>query len=154
MILVNVALAAEPVLAVECARAIHFATPYRWTWAADRPSIDDATALVVRADADLLRPRAVGGPVLYVGGWPAEVLWWSGDEALVLAPVAVADTVSAWFGSAQLPERVDAEHRKAETTAAAAITPVSIQSRSASLTWSGSRRALVSVLEGWADTCR
>ena len=154
MILVNLALAAEPVTAVDCARPVHFATPYRWSWAADLPAITEATALVIRADPELVRPRDVGGAVLYVAGWPAEVLWWSGDTAVVLAPLALHTAVQAWFGSTTLPERVDASHRKAETVDASRIASMPVKAWAADLAWTGSRRALVDTLRAWADACR
>ena len=104
-----------PAEAVDCLRAVHFSTPYRWNWSAEHSAVVDATALVVRADPELLRPRDIGQRVLYVEGWPAEILAREADRALILAPVALpAGPVRVWFGGDTLPERVDARQRLVE----------------------------------------
>jgi hypothetical protein len=145
--------AADPVDAIGCARAVHFATPYAWHWSADPLAVVDATALVVRADPELLRPRAVGQPVLYVEGWPAEVLWQGGDTALVLAPLGLSGPARAWFGDDTLPERVDAAKRKAESAAAEGLERLDVKAVGTPLTWTGTRRALVNALRAWMGAC-
>jgi hypothetical protein len=132
--------------AIECARAVTFTTPYAWNWSAERVPVRDATALLVRADAELLRPRDVGQAVLYVAGWPAEVLWTEGDAAWVLAPLALEARIPAWFGPDTLPERVDAAARKAATDAAAGLLPLEPKQAGTPLTWSATRNELVAEL--------
>lgn len=152
------AVAAEPlpVAGVPCQRAVTFATPYRWRWSADHPDVVDATALVVRADAELLRPRDVGQRVLYVEGWPAEVLWQDGEQALVLVPIPVPDAgARVWFGEDALPETVDAADRDAALRAAATMGAWAPKVRTGPLAWpaGATRRALVTALRGWMETC-
>ncbi|MES2645125.1 MAG: hypothetical protein V4850_36900 [Myxococcota bacterium] len=145
-----------PVESIACQRTIQFATPYPWTWSADTRAITEATALVVHADATLLRPRQVAQPVLLVEGWPAEVVWQVDDRALVLAPLTVPDTgARVWFGGTVLPETVDAKQRSA---ALARVTTWPIQAakqRAEPLAWpaEASRRELVTVLRGWMERC-
>ena len=143
-----------PVAAVVCQRALTFAQPYRWRWSADHPNVVDATALVVRADAELLRTRDVGQRVLYVEGWPAEVLWTEGDRALVLAPLTIPDTgARVWFGDEALPETVGSAERVTALRAASSIAVAPPRVRAAPLAWDASRRELVAVLRAWAEGC-
>ena len=143
-----------PVTAVVCQRALTFSQPYRWRWSADHPNVVDVTALVVRADAELLRTRDVGQRVLYVEGWPAEVLWTEGGRALVLAPLALPDTgARVWFGDEALPETVGAAERVTALRAAAGIALARPEVRGPALTWGASRRELVAVLRAWAEGC-
>jgi hypothetical protein len=139
---------------VPCARPVSFATPYPWAWSADHPSVRVATALLIQADADLLRPRDVGQRVLYVDGWPAEPLWQEGDRALVLAPVATANP-TVWFGDDALPERIDADHRQRAQVAAKGVPPLVPRAVSAPLDEpAGATRAgLVASLTDWMGKC-
>lgn len=139
-----------PVDGVSCARRIQFETPYRWSWSAERTPLTEATALLVRADADLLAPRDVGRAVLYVESWPAEMLWIRGDQALILAPLALDGPVRAWFGPYTLPERVDAAARKVAGDEARGVGPLTADVTLPPLSWSGTRSALVKVL---AEAC-
>lgn len=146
----------EPVDAVVCARPVVFATPHAWDWSAEHAPIRAGTALVVRANADLLTTRDVGQRVLYVDGWPAEVLWTGGDRALVLAPV-VGDLggLRAWFGDETLPERVD-EGLRARARDDARALPLRPPLRtSETFDWSatGGRDAAILALRGWMEGC-
>lgn len=114
--------APEPVARVACVRPVTFTTPHPWSWSAEHTPIHEGSAVLVVADAELLRPRDVGQRVLYVDGWPAEVLWTDGDHALVLAPGPMPPgSFRAWFADETLPERVDAAHRERMTADAARL---------------------------------
>lgn len=133
--------------AVTCAAPVRFEKPYRWSWSAERAPITDATALIVQADPTLLRPRDLGQAVLYVEGWPAEVLWVRGDEALILAPLALPGPIRAWFGPETLPEQVDAAARKAADDEARDVVAVKPERTLPLRTWGGSRAGLVQAIE-------
>lgn len=145
-----------PVTAVSCQRPVRFEAPRRWEWSLDKPGVIDTTALVVRADPELLRPRDVGQRVLFVEGWPAEVLWHSGDRALVLAPMAVPDAgARVWFGDAVLPETIGAEERGTALGRVAGWLPQTPKARADTLAWPADarRRELVTVLRVWMERC-
>ena len=149
----------EPVARVACVRPVHFATPHPWDWSAEHVPVSEAMAVLVVADAELLRPRQVGQRVLYVDGWPAEILWTEGDRALVLAPeevgVGPAAGVRAWFGDDTLPERVDAAHRaqvSAEAARLPALAPVRVDTR-LELAPGALRTEWIGTLTVWAAGC-
>lgn len=146
----------EPVAAVTCARPLRFESPHPWNWSAEHTPVTEVSVLVVQAEAALLAPRDVGQPILYVEGWPAEVLWTGEDRALVLAPV-VGDLgrLHVWFGDTTLPERVDAAHRELARSAARDLPPRPPTWTGSALEWpaTGGRDALVATLKAWMNVC-
>ena len=101
----------------------------------DLEPVHEGLLLVVRADPALVWPRQVAQPILYAGdslaaranhGWP--------EGELVIAVFGTRDLedLPIWFGSAGLPERVDAESIAAEVELATAagigpFTPLAIE---------------------------
>jgi len=93
--------------------------PFQFTWRKEAPLVDAGWILVLEADPELLRRRQTFEPVLYVGdqtaercndAWPAPYL-----VALVPGPTPSpvgtafdAGSTRIWFGTPELPERVDA----------------------------------------------
>lgn len=145
-----------PIQGIDCQRPVHFEAPYRWEWSADKPLVVDVTALVVRGSADLLRTRNVGQQVLFVEGWPAEVLWQAGDTALVLAPLSLpAGGARVWFGDTVLPETIDADHRRASLGHVPASALHVPWKQTDTLVWPAGarRRDLVTTLRGWMEQC-
>ncbi len=110
------------------ARTFDLSEPVTFDWRAERPEYDHGVLLVIEAAPDLLYPRQVAEPVLYVGNQTAMRLnvGYRSGRLVALVPGDV-DLASApiWFGSPELPERVDAETVVAELDAAraAGITP-------------------------------
>ena len=108
-------------------------------WRKEQPAVAGGYLLVLRADPDLLRPRQAAEPVLYVGSQTAERCN-SGAEsghlvALVPAPVDATgnvqldpETVPIFFGSPDLPERIDAGAvaREVQKAVAAGVGPIRI----------------------------
>jgi len=93
--------------------------PFEHEWRAEKPLVRAGYLLVLQADPDLARPRDAYEPVLYVGEDTAERCNtpWESGRIVALAPsseladgrVALdLDTAPIWFGSLELPERVDA----------------------------------------------
>lgn len=165
MMLLGILAARAATPEVACAAPVRFDVPYAWHYAADRPSITDGVALRLDVhDAEgaaLLRPREVGQRVVYVDGWPVEVLAYGAADAaggrstaLVLAPVAWSGgPIHVGFGGETLPERVDAAVRKREAPADA-----SAQTVPADAGWTvpaGTPRASwIARMADWAEGCR
>ncbi len=97
-------------------------------WRKEKPVISSAYLLVLKVNPELVFPRQTAEPVLYVGRQTAERLNIGYESGHVVAIVpADVDLKEApiWFGTPELPERVDAETIDAEfaLAIAAGITP-------------------------------
>jgi hypothetical protein len=106
------------------ARPFTLETPYRYEWTAEKPGIDSGLILVLDVDKEFAKPRQVGVPVLYVGDTPAELanVGYESGHMIVIVPGAVdLLTAPVFFGSEQLPERVDREHGSLELQEARAL---------------------------------
>ncbi|MEO1007812.1 MAG: hypothetical protein AAFX79_04555 [Planctomycetota bacterium] len=101
---------------------IVFAQPFtldegeRSTWRKDKPMVDSGYIVVLKVNPDLVYPRQTAEPVLYIGDTTAQrmnVGYRSGHVvAIVGAEIAGDDAmdlskVKIWFGTPELPERVD-----------------------------------------------
>jgi len=112
-------------------RPFELANGFSYTWNQERPTVTSGTLLVLKvSDKNLVLPRQMPEPVLYVGDSTAQRIN-SGYEsgyvvALVPGEVDLA-TAPIWFGTPELPERVSnamVGQERAKATAAG-IGPVS-----------------------------
>ena len=114
----------QSVKALVYARAFELSEPYTYAWTADQAEITSGHLLVFEVDPAMAQPRQVESPVLYLGRTPAEILnvGVESGNMIVLVPgdVDVAASV-AYFGSWELPERVDDARGAAEEAAALAL---------------------------------
>lgn len=104
--------------------------PFVHEWRAEKPLARAGYLLALRADADLARTRETFEPVLYVGDQTAERCHpVTGDTLVVLVPAELGadgrialepESVPIWFGTLELPERVDAARIAAERALAEA----------------------------------
>ncbi len=103
------------------ARSFTLAEGYKFEWRKDQPMVKEGTILVLKVNPDLVYARQVAEPVLYVGDTTAErinVGYGSGRViAIVPGKVDLAKT-PIWFGTPELPERVDAAMIKSERATA------------------------------------
>jgi len=101
-------------------------------WRQERPSFQGGYLLVLRADAEFLRPRQGLEPVLYVGAETAQRLNNPTDSGYLVCLVPTALTPAGqlasdptqgpiWFGNPELPERVDAARARQELGEALAL---------------------------------
>lgn len=116
--------AKSPISLVE-ARAFSLAKPTTHTWRLEQPQYDQGLVLVLKVDPTLVHPRQSAEPVLYVGAQTAERVNLGHESGHVVAIVpfvngAAIDLSVApiFFGTAELPERIDGM-RAAEELAAA-----------------------------------
>ncbi|MFN0057939.1 MAG: hypothetical protein ACKVX7_05715 [Planctomycetota bacterium] len=103
------------------ARSFSVETPFTYWWTAEQPQITTGTLLVLEVESYYAYPRQVGMPVLYVGDKPAMLLnvGYTSGRLIVLVPGEIdLATTRIWFGSQELPERVDAARGAAELAAA------------------------------------
>jgi hypothetical protein len=86
-------------------------------WRAERPSYTRGSVLVLACDPEQVEPRQTAEPVLYVGSQTAERVnaGTTYGNLVVVVPETEGSggpfdpaTTPIWFGSAELPERVDA----------------------------------------------
>jgi hypothetical protein len=150
--MVSVALAAAPAVPdtpaavddVVYARTFTLDNGFHFCWSKDRPLVTTGTLLVLRVNPDLVVPRQTAEPVLYVGNQSAERVN-SGHEsgyviAIVPGEVDLA-TAPIWFGTPELPERVDAAMIKSERAQAdaAGIKPMAASKIKAALRSGGTQ---------------
>lgn len=97
------------------------------TWRAERPVIDSGYIIVLKVNPDLVYPRQSAEPVLYVGDTTAQRLNVGYRSGHVVAVVGAEITgeqamdlskVKIWFGTPELPERVDANRIAQESALA------------------------------------
>jgi hypothetical protein len=90
---------------------------FEYNWSAERPLVKSGYLVVIKVDPDLVYPRQVAEPVLYVGDHTAERMNFGNESGhvVVLVPGEVDFTKAPiWFGTPELPEQVDADRAKAE----------------------------------------
>ena len=91
------------------AEPFRLAQPYAHTWRSERPQVREGWLLVLEVERDLVVPRQLAEPVLFVGAQTAERVN-QGDVAgrlVVIVPGALDPAADpAWFGAPMLPERV------------------------------------------------
>ncbi|MFI4916185.1 MAG: hypothetical protein ACIAS6_06735 [Phycisphaerales bacterium JB060] len=97
------------------------------TWRAERPVVDSGYIIVLKVNPDLVYPRQSAEPVLYVGDTTAERMNVGYRSGYVVAVVGAEITgeqamdlskVKIWFGTPELPERVDANRIAQESALA------------------------------------
>lgn len=138
----------RPTAALEVLAAHAFVAdePFVHEWRAEKPLERAGYLLALRVAPELARPRQTYEPVLYVGAQTAERCnaAWEGDVLVVLVPAPLdargqvqLDLARApiWFGSPELPERVDEARVRAELARAHAegIGPVHLRPEAARL---------------------
>jgi hypothetical protein len=121
-----------PAAALELLEARPFVVdePFAHEWRAEQPLVRAGYLLVVRVPAELALPRATFEPVLFVGDETAERVNAprNGANLVLVVPAPERDGRVAldlartpiWFGSLELPERIDAARIAAERRAAEA----------------------------------
>jgi len=103
------------------ARRFTLEQPFTYTWCKEQPEIREGWILVVRVDREMARPRQVCVPVLYVNGIPAQLMnvgYLSGHLVVFVPGKPDLRKALVYFGSTELPERVDAAHGRKELAAA------------------------------------
>lgn len=113
------------------ARPFKLDQPYTSDWSKERPEVSAGYVLVLSVNPDLVYPRQVAEPVLYVGHSTAERINVGHDSGRVIAIVPSAldekgqlklDFTKSpiFFGTPMLPEQVDAATIEREVDAALA----------------------------------
>jgi hypothetical protein len=105
---------------VRAAHTLRITSGWPYTMTAEPRTLRAATALVLRVDPERARPRQVATQQLYVDATVLEIVARSPDHRCVVALAPREDLGAAriYWGSDELPERVDA--RAGEATLAAA----------------------------------
>jgi len=113
-----------PVWDVLYAQRFELETPFTHWYRAEAPQFDRGTILVLEVDPQLVVPRQSFEPVLYVGAQTAERVNQGDVSGRVIAIVPGAELdleeTPIWFGSPELPERVDAARVTSERELAVA----------------------------------
>jgi len=112
------------------ARPFTLSESFRYDWCNAPFQVSEGTILVLKVQANLVIPRQIEEPVLYVGNQAAMRLN-QGDKSghlIVVVPGAVDLTKDlVWFGTPELPGRVTPNHIEAQRRLAdqAGIKPLS-----------------------------
>jgi hypothetical protein len=106
--------------------------------------VKSGVILVLKVDPALVHPRQVAEPVLYVGNHTAQRMNFGHESGYVVALVpGDIDLTQApiWFGTPELPERVDAAMAQAERQLAdqAGIAPLAARAASVAAANGGER---------------
>ncbi len=106
-----------PVAEVVSARPFTLKEGYAFEWRKERPMVEKGLLLVLKVDPDLVYPRQTLEPVLYVGDQTAERVnngYPSGRVVAIVPGVVDLTKAPIWFGTPNLPERVDTKTVKDE----------------------------------------
>ena len=90
---------------------------YLFEWSKERPLVTEGMILVLKVDPALVYPRQSLEPVLYVGNQTAERVnsgYRSGRVIAIVPGKLDLKKTPIWFGTPELPERVDAGAIKQE----------------------------------------
>ncbi len=110
-----------PVIDLVSATPFTLDAGYQHLWSAEKETVSSGYILVLEVDPDLVIPRQIAEPVLYVGHQTAERINHGDKSGHVIAIVPGVlddpkhpdyidlDKALIWFGTPELPERVDAE---------------------------------------------
>lgn len=146
-----------PIVDIVVAQPFELAEAYEHLWRLERPRVKSGYLLVLRVDRDLVYPRQLAEPVLYVGHQTAERLnvGYHSGHVVAIVPANIDDPTHPefidlgeariFFGSPAMPERVDTEtiaweHRRAVE---AGIEPIKSPRLEAARRRGGRRRTLV-----------
>jgi hypothetical protein len=98
-----------PVKSILAARRFTLATPYEYTWSERPRMVASGTLVVLQVDPRYVVPRNTLEPVLFAGNVAVQRLN-QGDKSGRVIGIVPGDidvsTVSIWFGTPQLPERL------------------------------------------------
>lgn len=116
--------------AVVYARKFTLTNAFKFLWCKEKPTVSSGYLLVLKVNKNMVFPRQCAEPVLYVGNQTAQRLNVGYKSGYVVAIAPCDEDLSKtpiWFGTPQLPERVDGNVAKAERTLAdkAGIRPFS-----------------------------
>jgi len=103
------------------ARTFEMEKGYNFEWTKDRSMMTTGTLLVLKVNPDLVFARQVAEPVLYVGNKTAErvnIGHKSGHVIAIVPGEVDLKTTPIYFGTPELPERVDAEMADSELASA------------------------------------
>lgn len=129
------------------ARAFTLQESYEFEWRKEQPRVTEGTVLVLKVNPDLVYPRQIAEPVLYVGDQTAERLniGYKSGRVIAIVPGRVdLEKTLIWFGTPELPERVTEKTIAAERKMAekAGIKPVSAEKAAEARQKGGERLAV------------
>lgn len=103
------------------ARPFKLNEEYTYRWSKEKPKITEGYIVVLEVEKSYVRPRDVNVPVLYADTKPVEVtnVGFESGHRIVIVPGPVdLEKTTFYFGSVELPERVDADRGKKELESA------------------------------------
>jgi hypothetical protein len=111
---------------------------FRFDWCSEAVQVSQGTILVLKVNPNLVIPRQIAEPVLYAGNRTAMRLNQGDKSGFVVAVVPGEVDLTkdpVWFGTPELPERVNAARIRAERQQAekAGIKPLSTEQAKAAL---------------------
>lgn len=127
----------RPVVGIMHIQPFHLEQSFKYDWRRDTPDVRSGLLVVFKVDPDLVTPRNALEPVLYAGNQTVQRLNHGHKSGFVIGIIPVQIDLSQepiWFGTPDLPERIDAqtiakERTKAERFGISALASFDIQSR-------------------------
>ena len=107
-----------------CIRPFTLKQPYVYEWMRERPEMTAGELVVVRVDPQLSRPRQTDVAVLFAGDTPVQLTnvgYPSGILVVIVPGWVDLSAAPFYFGSTELPERIDRARGAAELSAAMAL---------------------------------
>ncbi len=107
-----------------CIRPFTLEQPYVYEWMRERPEMTAGQLVVLQVDPQFSRPRQTDVAVLFAGDTPAQLtnVGYPSGMLVVIVPEWVdLSTAPFYFGSTELPERIDRARGAAELSAASAL---------------------------------
>lgn len=125
------ALAAEPAMPqtpaaideIVYARPFSLDEGFKFYWRKERPQVTEGLILVLKADKNLLVPRAAKMPILFVGAQTAQPINQGHESGYLVAIVPGTPDLTKtpiWFGTPDFPDQIDAADIEAEQAKAEA----------------------------------
>jgi hypothetical protein len=132
----------EAVRGLLYARPFTLQEPYVYTWLHDQPAITSGLLLVLAVDPEVAKPRQVDVPVLFAGDTPIHLTnnGYPSGRMIVIVPAWVdLGRAPVYFGSTELPERIDRARGVLEEAAASVrgAGPFSAEARAAAFAAGG-----------------
>lgn len=94
---------------------------FKYDWQSDHPDVKSGLLVVIKVDPKMVMPKNVLEPVLYAGNHTVQRLNQGNESGFVIGIIPEQIDLSKeplWFGTPDLPERIDAKMIASELTKA------------------------------------
>ncbi len=127
----------QPIIDIEYIQPFRLEQSFKYDWRIDLSDVNSGLLVVIKVDPSLVTPRNELEPVLYAGNQTVQRLNHGHESGFVIGIIPEQIDLSnepIWFGTPDLPERIDAEmiaraHTKAKRSGISALKSIDIQGK-------------------------